>query len=53
MAMERMGRNQQRAVGSTDFTDSTDWKQVGRGYRFTRPVKWTGEAVTLLVPVNR
>ena len=35
------------AVGSTDFTDSTDLELVGKGCRFTRRVKWNlrvGEA---------
>ena len=37
----------EKAVGSTDCTDSTDLKQVGKGCRFTRRVKWklrSGEA---------
>ena len=28
------------AVGSTDYTDCTDWKPVERGCRFTRRVIW-------------
>ena len=37
----------EKAVGSTDCTDSTDLKQVGKGCRFIRRVKWklrSGEA---------
>jgi len=35
----------QEAVGSTDCTDSTDWKPVERGCGFTRRVKWKRRSV--------
>ncbi len=32
--------NLETAVGSTDYSDSTDWKRVGRSCRFTPRVIW-------------
>ena len=39
------GFNLEKVVGSTDSTDSTDWKPVERGCGFTRRVKWKRRSV--------